>query len=130
VTDRSAQAPLLNTADVGGFTPTTERWLDMSREYDAVLHILTAPQISTRTARFIGPDDFDFAGLGCELETMSVGEGLLVRIAHELWLAERRAGFWELVRRLDPRNFERVLEAFRIARGSHVWEQLDTRLAA
>jgi hypothetical protein len=101
----------------------------MSKEYDAVRHILTAPQIARRTGPYIAPDDFDFTGLAHEVETMSVGEGLLVRIAHELWRAEKRAGFWELVRRLDPRNFERVLEALRIARGADAWDQLDVLLS-
>jgi hypothetical protein len=32
-------------------------------EYDAVRHVLTAPQIARRTEPFIGPDDFDFDGL-------------------------------------------------------------------
>jgi ABC-type cobalamin/Fe3+-siderophores transport system ATPase subunit len=48
---------------------------------------------------------------------LSGGERLLVRIAEELWSAQKRAGLWELVRRLDVHNFERVLEALCIARG-------------
>ncbi len=88
-------------------------------EYDAVYHVLTAPQIAGRTRPFIGPDDFNFAGLEREADTMSGGEALLVRVAHELWLAERRVGLWELVRRLDTPGFVRVLEALRIGRQSH-----------
>jgi hypothetical protein len=89
----------------------------MSNEYYAVLHVLTAPTIAGRTEPYIGADDFDFGGLLHETETMSGGEGLLVRIAHELWLAEKRTGLWELVRRLDFGSFDRVLEALQIARG-------------
>ena len=37
-------------------------------EYDAVRHVLTAPQIARRTAPYIGVDDFDFAGLEREAE--------------------------------------------------------------
>jgi hypothetical protein len=101
----------------------------MGKEYDAVRHLLTAPRIAARTAPFIGEDAFDFAGLIDEAESMSGGERLLVRIAAELWLAERRAGLWELVRRLDSENFERVLQTLRLARGSHAWSTVDEFLA-
>jgi len=94
-------------------------------EYEAVLHVLTAPGIARRTAPYIGPDDFDFAGLEREAATMSGGEALLVAVAHELWLAERRVGLWELVRRLDDAGFARVLDALVHARGT-----AEERLAA
>ena len=99
-------------------------------EYDAVRHVLTAPRIAGRTAPFIGPDDFDFVGLEREAETMSGGEEILVRVAEELWLAERRVGLWELVRRLDHENFTRVLEALRIGRRSHGQSSASFDLAA
>jgi len=88
-------------------------------EYEAVRHLLTAPRIAGRTAPFIGEDDFDFPGLESEAATMSGGEEILVRVAEELWLAEKRVGLWELVRRLDHESFVRVLEALRIGRRSH-----------
>ncbi len=88
-------------------------------DYTAVRHVLGAPQIAARTARYIGREDFDFAGLNREAETMSSGEKLLVDIAGDLWNANRAVGVCDLVRKLDRTNFERVLEAFRIARGSH-----------
>jgi ABC-type iron transport system FetAB ATPase subunit len=88
-----------------------------STEYDAVRHILTAPLIAHRTVHYIGERDFDFAGLAGEAETMSGGEALLVRIAHELWNAEKVAGLWELPRRLDESNFRRVIEALCRCRG-------------
>jgi ABC-type uncharacterized transport system ATPase subunit len=87
-------------------------------DYAAVRHVLSAPQIASRTAAYVQADDFDFSGLGREAETMSGGDRVLVAIAHELWHAERKAGLWELVRRLDTGSFERVLEALRIARGA------------
>ena len=86
-------------------------------EHAAVRHILTAPSIAARTAPFIGAEDFDFAGLEAELCEMSGGEALLVRIASELWYAEKGTGLWELPRRLDGPNFRRVLEALALARG-------------
>jgi hypothetical protein len=93
-------------------------------DYEAVRHILTAPQISRRTAPYVLASDFDFVGLEREAETMSGGEALLVRIAYELWNAEKAVGMWELPRRLDERCFRRVLEALAICRGpqaSAVW---------
>jgi hypothetical protein len=105
-----------------GAAPTTARKVvqmesSTNLEYAAVRHVLTAPQIAPRTAEYVKAEDFDFTGLGREAETMSGGEKLLVAIAHELWHAEKKTGLWELVRRLDASNFERVLEALRIARG-------------
>jgi len=87
-------------------------------EYEAVRHVLTAPQIARRTRPYIGVDDFDFAGLEREAETMSSGEAILVSVAHELWLAEKRVGLWELVRRLDHTGFTRVHQALKIGRAS------------
>jgi hypothetical protein len=91
----------------------------MNNEYLAVRHLLTAPRIAARTAPFIDADNFDFDSLTREAETMSGGEQLLVRIADELWSAQRRTGLCELVRRLDSENFERVLHALRIARSAN-----------
>ena len=98
-------------------------------EYDAVRHLLTEPRIAARTSPYIDDEGFDFAGLEQAADALSAGEGLLVRIAHELWNAEKRAGLWELVRQLDHTNFERVLEALCIAKGSSSWI-VEGRLAA
>jgi hypothetical protein len=87
-------------------------------EYAAVLHLLTVPALWPRTARHLRDDGFDWPGLLEEAETMSGGEALLVRIAHELWHARKDVGLWELPRRLDAHAFERVLEALRICRGA------------
>ncbi len=86
-------------------------------EHAAVRHILTAPAIASRTAPYIREHDFDFAGLEAERCGMSGGEALLVRIASELWYAEKETGLWELPQRLDGTNFRRVLEALALARG-------------
>jgi hypothetical protein len=98
-------------------------------EYAAVRYLLTAPQIAHRTAPYLRDGDFDFAGLGEESQTMSNGEGLLVRIARELWLAEKTTGLWQLVRQLDRGNFDRVLETLRIAHGEYAWEVVSDLLA-
>jgi ABC-type iron transport system FetAB ATPase subunit len=100
----------------------------MRYEYEAVRHVLTAPHIARRTAAFITADDFDFAGLAREAETMSGGESVLVRVARTLWLAEPAAGLWEIVRRLDAASFDRVAEALRIARGEYAWSAVEAYL--
>lgn len=106
----------------------------LSAEYLAVRHVLTAPLIAARTAPHIREDDFDFDGLERAKATMSGGGALLVRIAFELWHAEKAVGLWELPRRLDAQNFRRVLEALAIARGGGALPQAalsaDERLAA
>jgi hypothetical protein len=90
---------------------------DVSPDHAAVLHLLTAPQIAGRAAPYVRATDPDFAGLGREAETMSSGEALLVGIARDLWTAERTIGLVDVVRRLDPHAFERVVQALKIARG-------------
>jgi len=101
----------------------------ISPDYTAVRHVLGSPLIAARTAPYVGKDDFDLEGLVREAETMSGGEAVLVRTACELWTAERQVGLSELVRRLDAPNFERVLEALRIARGSLSWDAVERIVA-
>ena len=101
-----------------------------STEYDAVRFILDAPQIAHRTRPYVSGDDFDFAGLVRETEAMSGGEALLVRVAHELWQADKQAGLWEIVRRTDPTNFQRILWELAIARGLIAIDDVEQRLAA
>ena len=86
-------------------------------DYAAILHILSAPGLWDRVEPYVGDDDFDWNGLLVEAETMSGGQSLLVDIAYELWNAEKTVGLWEVVRRLDPRTFQRVLDALAICRG-------------
>src|SRR2546427_8042918 len=92
---------------------------EISSDQAAVLHVLAAPQIARRAAPYLGADDIDFAGLGREAETMSGGEALLVRIARDLWTAERTVGVVDVTRRLDATGFARVVQALTIARGSY-----------
>jgi ABC-type iron transport system FetAB ATPase subunit len=90
---------------------------DADPDRDAVRHILTTSAIAHRTASHLLDTDFDFDGLRREAATMSGGEALLVRIAYELWNAEKVTGLWELPRRLDDSCFRRVLEGLTISRG-------------
>jgi hypothetical protein len=91
---------------------------DVSPDHAAVLHVLSAPQIAGRAAPYLAGADPDFAGLGREAETMSSGETLLVLIARDLWTGERTVGVVDMVRRLDPHAYTRVVQALTIARGS------------
>jgi hypothetical protein len=98
-------------------------------EYAAVCHILGSPPIAARTAPFITDDDFDWPGLLTEAATMSGGEALLLRVAYDLWEAQGVVGLWELPRRLDRRNFDRVLEALALCRSDQTG-QLESLAAA
>ncbi len=89
-----------------------------SPEYTAVRHILTSPTLASRCAPHISDDDFAWESLLAETETMSGGEATLVRVAFDLWEAEGTVGIWELPKQLDTRNFNRVLEALELFRGS------------
>ncbi len=87
-----------------------------SPDYEAVVHVLTSPPIEARSAPYIRENDFDWAGLFAEAETMSGGERLLVRIAYDLWEAKGIVSVREIPQRLDRRNFERVIDALHISR--------------
>jgi hypothetical protein len=93
-----------------------DRVTTMPPEYAAVRHILASPPIASRTAPYIGDDDFDWAGLLGEASTMSGGQAVLVRIAYDLWVADGVVGIWELPRRLDRASFERVIQALALCR--------------
>jgi hypothetical protein len=79
--------------------------------------LLGSPTLSRRAEPYIADDGVDWIGLETVSETMAGGEALLVRIARELWHAEKDVGLWEIPRRLDVSNFDRVLEALRMCRG-------------
>ena len=89
-----------------------------SPEYAAVRHILSSPSVASRCKPHIGDDDFDWASLLAETDTMSGGEATLVRVAFDLWEAEGVVGIWELPKQLDAPNFTRVLEALEMFRGT------------
>jgi hypothetical protein len=89
-------------------------------DYVAVRHVLTSPLLASRVAPYVGEDDFDWDGLLREAATMSGGQEVLVRVAYDLWEAQGVVGIWELPRRLDRRNFDRVLEALALCRSDGV----------
>ena len=97
----------------------------------AVRHILTSPRIADRATPFIGEDGVDWYPLLVEAETMSSGESLLVRIAYDLWHAERRRRLCrELPRRLDRASFGRVVEALELSRGELSVDEVEALGAA
>jgi hypothetical protein len=89
--------------------------LSFTADSAAARHILDAPSIRRRVEPYLYDDGIDWRGLIAEAEEMSGGESLLVRLAHDLSEAGSTAAVWEIPRRLDLRNFERVLEALTIA---------------
>lgn len=86
-------------------------------EYRAVRHILETPQLVDRTLRYIEPDDFDWSGLFAAARTMSSGERLLIRIAHDLWTSGGDVAVSEAAKGLDPHNLDRVVQAIRLFTG-------------
>jgi ABC-type uncharacterized transport system ATPase subunit len=88
-------------------------------EYRGVRHIIESPLLATRCARYVREDSFDWPGLLAAAQTMSSGEQLLIRIAHDLWTSKGDVGLCEITRGLDSRTFERVLEALRMSRSSY-----------
>jgi hypothetical protein len=92
----------------------------------AVRHILTAPSIAARTAPHLdGPEGPDWAALFAEAAAMSYGQGLLVRVAHDLGEGTALAPVWELPDRLGPAAFARVVEALAMYRGEGAWVASD-----
>ena len=80
-------------------------------EYTAVRHIVESPSLATRCSRYVRDDDFDWTGLLAAAQTMSSGQQLLIRIAHDLWTSNGDVGISEITRHLDSPAFDRVLEA-------------------
>jgi len=87
-------------------------------EYRPVLYILGSPGLWERAAPYVRRNDVDWDGLFEETQTMSGGQTLLVKVAYELWTAEKTVGLWEIVRRLDSAAFDRVIDALVMSRGS------------
>jgi hypothetical protein len=84
-------------------------------EYDAAVHVLTAPQLDVRTARFIGERSIAFDELLETSHTWSHGERLLVEAALDLWNGKAHEvnpyfGLRELVDTLDVDNLQRVID--------------------
>ena len=79
--------------------------------------ILESPTIAARTRPHVSDGEVDWPALLAETATMSGGEGVLVRVAHDLVAPGGEAGVWEVAYRLGPGSFERVITALRLARG-------------
>ncbi|MGE0026899.1 MAG: hypothetical protein AB7O78_18020 [Thermoleophilia bacterium] len=92
----------------------------------AVRHILTAPAIAARTAPHLdGPEGPDWPALLGEAADMSYGQGLLIRVAHDLGEGTALTPVWELPVRLGPAAFARVVEALAMYRGEGAWVASD-----
>ena len=74
----------------------------------AVHYLLTSPGLNERCRPMLEGDEVEWTALLAEAEAMSGGERLLVHVAHDLWEAESAVRIWELARRLDAANFDRV----------------------
>lgn len=91
----------------------------------AVHHILTTPSIAGRTAPHLTEENPDWAGILDEVATMSAGQELLVRVAHDLSEGTSLTAVWELPERLGPGPFSRVVEALAMCRGEAAWVVAD-----
>lgn len=93
-------------------------------EYGAVRHLLASPSIASRTEPFISDSDIDWGAVFAQAQTMSNGEQVLIRAAHDLWEAQGEVGIWEITQGLDATNFRRFVEALAISRGESVDREL------
>jgi len=84
-----------------------------SREHAAAVHVLAAPCIWRRTARFVSEHgQVDWPGLERAAGPWSSGERLLVQVAEDLYCGvEEPASLARLCGTLDATNLRRVLEA-------------------
>ncbi len=89
---------------------------DPSPREAAVRHILASSALASRCGSYIG-EDIDWPELLRTAATLSGGEQVLVRLAHDLHEATRSVGVSELPAQLDDANFERVVQALRLYRG-------------
>jgi hypothetical protein len=88
-----------------------------SREHAAALHILAAPCIRDRAARFVSDaGEVDWLRLEQAAGLWSWGEWLLVAAAQDLCNGHDPAGLKRLCGTLDAGNLRRVLEAVLILR--------------
>jgi hypothetical protein len=92
-------------------------------EYDAALHLLTAPLLRDRTARFIREDEFDWYGLFEVSAPWSRSERMFVQAAFDLWSGgreldgRRNVKLYDPIHTLDGRHFARLIEAMFIRDG-------------
>jgi hypothetical protein len=97
--------------------PALRRTVPSSREHAAALHILAAPCIRDRAARFVSEGgEVDWLRLEQAAGLWSWGEWLLVAAAQDLFSGRAPAGLKRLCNTLDSGNLQRVLEAVCILR--------------
>ena len=77
----------------------------------AANHLLASPSIAARTEPHIANGRIDWYGVLDDTATMSSGERFLVDVARRIWAGEPLPEPYELSRRLDPGNAERVADA-------------------
>lgn len=94
-------------------TPERTGW----GEWDAAVHLLTAPLFHGRNVGHIHPDRRIIDWNQLLDQPWSASEALLVLAAHDLWNGDGDVNLYDLVNRLDDTNFARLLEAIRLARG-------------
>jgi hypothetical protein len=86
-------------------------------DYEAALHLLTAPPIARWTAPSIREDGFDWDTL-MKLETPAPQQArILIGTAYELWESRRAVALWEIPATLDHQGMERVVDALLIGHG-------------
>jgi hypothetical protein len=97
----------------------TEANLTGWREWDSVLHLLSAPCLASEAAPFIDQrrQSIDWTGLRRAGRSWSHAGRLLLGLAHNLWNSTGHICVRELVDTLDEANFARALQALAIARG-------------
>lgn len=86
-------------------------------DYDAALHLLTAPRLARWTAPAIHEDGFDW-NLLMKLDTPAPQQArVLIGTAYELWESRRAVALWEIPATLDRPAMERVVDALQISHG-------------
>jgi len=97
--------------------PARRRIVPSSREQEAALHILAAPCIRDRAARFVGDaGEIDWLRLEQAAGLWPWDQWLLVAAAQDLCTGHAPAGLKRLCGTLDSGNLRRVLEAVCILR--------------
>jgi hypothetical protein len=97
--------------------PAARPTVPASREQEAALHILAAPSIRGRAARFVSDaGEVDWLRLELAAGLWSWDQWLLVAAAQDLCSGHDPAGLKRLCGTLDAGNLRRVLEAVLILR--------------
>jgi hypothetical protein len=97
--------------------PAGARIVPASREHAAALHLLAAPSIRDRAARFVSDHgEVDWLRLELAAGYWSWGDWLLVSAAHDLDDGTATVGLRRLCTTLAPHSLRRVVEAVLLLR--------------